>query len=270
VTVKGSGVADAIGGIRDDEFVGRSALITGAGTGIGRATALALASRGADITLASRKVDNLERVAEEIAALGRKGVVVATDVRKPDDIRAMADRHLAEFGTCDVLVNNAGGSYQMPFEQWTLDSWEKMIDLNLRAVFLAMQAIGPVMVEAGRGAVVNISSRSAANPNPSVGPYGAAKAGVEYLTATMAAAWGRSGVRVNCVRVGTVESEGFLRAMATAGRDPAEIGVNSALGRNGRPSEIADVVLFLASSASSFVTGQTLAADGGPLPHGGA
>ncbi|HVW42011.1 MAG TPA: SDR family oxidoreductase [Amycolatopsis sp.] len=263
-------MAGVIGGIGDDEFAGQSAIITGGGTGIGRATALALASRGADITLASRKVDNLEQVAKEIAALGRRALVVTTDVRRPEDIAAMAERHLAEFGACEVLVNNAGGSYQMPFADWTLDAWEKMIDLNLRAVFLAMQAIGPSMVANGRGAIVNVSSRSAANPNPMVGPYGAAKAGVEYLTTTMAAAWGPAGVRVNCVRVGTVESEGFLRAMAQAGRKVSEVGANSALGRNGQPSEIANVIMFLASSAASFVSGQTLAADGGPLPHGGA
>lgn len=258
-----------IGGISPTEFAGRSALITGAGTGIGRMTALAMGSRGARVTLASRKVDNLERVAAELAALGAETLVVQTDVRDPDSVAGMVDRHVDAFGGCDVLVNNSGGSYQMPLAAWTVDKWQSMIDLNLRAVWLAMQRVAPTMQAAGSGAIVNVSSRSAANPNPAVAPYGAAKAGVEYLTSAMAAALGPAGVRVNCVRVGTVESEGFLKAMEGAGRDPSEVGRNCGLGRNGQPIEIANVIMFLASGAASFVTGQTLAADGGPLVHGG-
>jgi NAD(P)-dependent dehydrogenase (short-subunit alcohol dehydrogenase family) len=258
-------MTSAIGGMRDDEFAGRSAIVTGGGTGIGRATALALASQGASVTIASRKVENLESVAKEIDACGGYAAVVPTDVRVPDQLQNLIGRHVETFGTCDVLVNCAGGTYIAPLEEWTLERWAKMFDLNLRSVFVTMQAVAPIMRAAGGGSIVNVSSRAAGNPTPEVAPYGAAKAGVEYLTATMAAAWGSSGIRVNCVRVGVIESEGYRQAMATSGRDPAEGGKSCALGRVGRPAEVAHAIVFLASSASSFITGQTLAVDGGGL-----
>jgi NAD(P)-dependent dehydrogenase (short-subunit alcohol dehydrogenase family) len=251
--------------MRADEFTGQSVIVTGGGTGIGRATALALASRGASVTLASRKVENLEAVAKEIDTLGGYAAVVPTDIRIPEQLQQLVDRHVEIFGGCEVLVNCAGGTYIAPVEQWTLEQWQKMFDLNLRSVFVTMQAIAPIMRTAGTGSIVNVSSRAAGNPTPETAPYGAAKSGVEYLTATMAAAWGSSGIRVNCVRVGVIESEGYLQAMATAGRDPAEGGKSCALGRLGQPAEIADAIVFLASSAASFITGQTLAVDGGPL-----
>jgi NAD(P)-dependent dehydrogenase (short-subunit alcohol dehydrogenase family) len=251
--------------MRDDEFAGKSAIVTGGGTGIGRATALALASRGASVTLASRRVKNLEAVAKEIDAIGAYAVVARTDVCAPDQLQNLVGRHVETFGTCDVLVNCAGGTFIAPVDQWTLEQWAKMFDLNLRSVFVMMQAIAPVMRAASGGSIVNVSSRAAGNPTPETAPYGAAKSGVEYLTATMAAAWGSSGIRVNCVRVGVIGSEGYLKAMATAGRGPAEGGKSCALGRVGQPGEVADAIVFLASSASSFITGQTLAVDGGPL-----
>jgi NAD(P)-dependent dehydrogenase (short-subunit alcohol dehydrogenase family) len=131
--------------MRADEFTGQSVIVTGGGTGIGRATALALASRGASVTLASRKVENLEAVAKEIDTLGGYAAVVPTDIRIPEQLQQLVDRHVEIFGGCEVLVNCAGGTYIAPVEQWTLEQWQKMFDLNLRSVFVTMQAIAPIM-----------------------------------------------------------------------------------------------------------------------------
>jgi len=243
---------------------GKVAVITGGGTGIGRATALLFASRGADVVLASRKVENLERVAAEVRERGRRALVVPTDVRKPEDCRALIERTIAEFGRIDILVNNAGGSQMMPLEAWTLEGWENMIALNLRSVFLLSQAAARHMIPRRRGAIVNISSGAGETGLPYVAPYGAAKAGVNNLTRSLAAALGPHGIRVNCIAVGAIKSEGFLRAMAKAGRDPDAVGATNALGRAGLPEEIAWPILFLASGASSFLSGETIGVNGGP------
>ena len=166
---------------------GRVAVITGGGTGIGRATALLFAEAGAPVVLASRKVGNLDRVAAEVRERGGHALVVPTDVRDPEQCRALIDRTVAEHGRIDVLVNNAGGSHSYPLESWTVDAWENMLALNLRSVFLLSQAAAAHMVERGSGAIVNVSSGASQLGLPYVAPYGAAKAGVNNLTKTLAA-----------------------------------------------------------------------------------
>jgi NAD(P)-dependent dehydrogenase (short-subunit alcohol dehydrogenase family) len=162
-------------------------------------------------------------------------------------------------------VNNAGGSWSLPFEQWTLDKWQNMIDLNLRSVFVLSIAASKHMIERGAGAIVNISSGASEMGLPFVAPYGAAKAGVNNLTKTFAGAWTPHGVRVNCIAVGAVASEGFLRAMNRAGLDPDRVaGASNAVGRAGRPEEIAYGILFLVSDAASFLSGETIYMGGGP------
>ena len=247
------------------DLTGQVAIVTGGGTGIGRATARVLAEHGADVAVASRKVENLERAAADVRALGRRALVVPTDVRDPAQCGALVDATLDAFGRLDVLVNNAGGSWSRPLEEWTLEGWQNMLDLNLRSVFLLCRAAAPHMIERGGGAIVNISSGASEMGLPYVAPYGAAKAGVENLTRTLAGAYGPKGVRVNCVAVGAVKSEGFVRAMERIGRDPDEVGGRSnGVGRAGTPEEIAWPILFFASRAASFVSGQTLYAGGGP------
>jgi len=250
----------------DDRFDLRDqvALITGGGTGIGRATALVLSAHGADVVLASRKVENLERVAEEVREGGRRALVVPTDIRDPDACQAVVDRTIQEFGQIDILVNNGGGSRMRALGAWTLNDWEDMIALNLRSVFLLMQAAAAHMIPRRRGSIVNISSGASELGLPYVAPYGAAKAGVNNLTRTMAAGLGPYGIRVNCIAVGAVKSEGFLRAMARAGRDPDEVGSRNAIRRAGLPEEIAYPILFLVSEASSFLSGETISINGGP------
>ncbi|HTD49281.1 MAG TPA: SDR family oxidoreductase [Acidimicrobiia bacterium] len=243
----------------------RVAVITGGGTGIGRAAAHVLAGRGARVVLASRKVDNLERVASELRAGGHDTLVVPTDVRDADACEALIAQAVEHWGRLDILVNNAGGSWSLPFEQWTLERWQNMIDLNLRSVFVLSVAASKHMLTRGAGAIVNISSGASELGLPFVAPYGAAKAGVNNLTKTFAGAWTPNGVRVNCIAVGAVASEGFLRAMDRAGLDPDRVGgASNAVGRAGRPEEIAYGILFLVSDAASFVSGETIYMGGGP------
>jgi len=247
------------------DFSGRSFLITGGGTGIGRATALLVARQGARVTLASRKTDALESVAEEVRAIGAEALVLTTDVLDPDAITNMIDSHVSHFGGCDVLVNNSGGSYMFPLDQWDLPNWQRMIDLNLRAVWLASRQMAPIMIEAGGGSIVNVSSGAAVGVLPEVAPYAVAKLGVEHMTRLFAAAWGKDGIRVNCVRVGAVKSEGYLRSMSRSGRDPDEAGGRNAVGRAGWPIEVAHGIAYLSGYGSGFTTGVVLPIDGGPM-----
>jgi NAD(P)-dependent dehydrogenase (short-subunit alcohol dehydrogenase family) len=217
------------------------------------------------VVIASRKVENLERVAAELEKSGAECRVVPTDVRQVEACEALIARSVEAFGRLDILVNNSGGSHSQPLESWTPERFQNMIDLNLRSVFALSVAASKPMLAQGKGAIVNVSSGAAELGLPFVAPYGAAKAGVENLTRTFAAAWTPRGVRVNCVRVGAVASEGFVREMTRLGRDPDEVGGSgNAVGRAGLPEEIAYPILFFASDASSFISGETLYAGGGP------
>jgi NAD(P)-dependent dehydrogenase (short-subunit alcohol dehydrogenase family) len=241
------------------------AVITGGGTGIGRATACVLAERGADVVVASRRTENLEKAAADVRERGRRALVVTTDVRKPDDCERLIDETMAEYGRLDILVNNAGGSRAHPLDQWTLEGFDNMIALNLRSVFHLSQLAARHMIARGRGNIVNISSGASQLGLPFVAPYGAAKAGVNNLTRTLAADLGPHGIRVNCIAVGAVKSEGFVREMARIGRDPDDVGGSSnAIGRAGTPEEIAYPILFLVSEAASFLSGETIYVGGGP------
>ena len=250
------------------DLTGCTAIVTGGGTGIGRATAQLLAGLGARLTLASRKVANLDQVVQQITAAGGQAHAVQTDLTDPDSVTAMTDGHLQRFGGCDILVNNAGGSYLRAIEDWDIAGWDNMVNLNLRGPWLTCQQIGPQMVKAGAGAIVNVSSYAVVNSMLEVAPYSAAKAGVEHLTEVLASTWGEAGVRVNCVRVGSILSEGYVRAMEKAGRDPEAMGgEKNALTRAGKPEEVAMAIAFLASGASSYVTGAVLACNGGREPY---
>jgi NAD(P)-dependent dehydrogenase (short-subunit alcohol dehydrogenase family) len=240
----------------------RVAIITGAGTGIGRATALVFATYGAHVVLASRKAENLEETAQRVAALGleRRALVVPTDVRDPEQCKRLVQESFRELGRVDILVNNAGGSRPGPLANASLEVWDNMHNLNLRGPFVLSQAVFPIMKEQGKGAIINISSMAALGASASQGPYASAKAGLITLTKAMAAEWGPAGIRVNCIAVGAVKSEGYLRAMKVMGSEPDP--------RAGDPHEIAYPILFLASDASSFINGETFSAGGLPRRGG--
>jgi NAD(P)-dependent dehydrogenase (short-subunit alcohol dehydrogenase family) len=247
---------------------GRVAVVTGGGTGIGRGTALVLAERGADVVLAARRTEPLASTAEEIEALGRRALAVPTDVTNPDQCRQLVDTTIREMGRMDILVNNAGGAQTKSIAMWTEDEWHHVVALNLGSVWFLSRAAAQPMLEQGKGAIVNISSGASLLAMPQAAIYGAAKAGVNNLTGSMAAAWTRKGVRVNTIAVGAVRAASLLDDAARYGLDPEAIGTTNASGRLGEPDEIGYAVLFFASDASSFCSGQTLYVHGGPGPAG--
>jgi NAD(P)-dependent dehydrogenase (short-subunit alcohol dehydrogenase family) len=247
---------------------GRVAIVTGGGTGIGRASALILAEHGADVVLAGRRPEPLERTVAEIEARGRRAIARPTDVTDADECQALVDATVAELGRVDVLVNNAGGAETKSISKWTEDEWLQVVALNLGSVWFLSRAASKPMLEQGKGAIVNISSGASLLAMPQAAPYGAAKAGVNNLTGSMAAAWTGRGVRVNAIAVGAVRAATLLDDAARYDLDPEAIGLMNASGRLGEPDEIGYGVLFFASDASSFCSGQTLYVHGGPGPAG--
>jgi len=247
---------------------GRVAIITGGGTGTGRGSALVLAQHGADVVLAGRRSEPLDSTAEEVRALGRRAVPVPTDVTDPAGCQHLVDVAVSEFGKVDILVNNAGGAETKSIAKWTDDEWLGVLNLNLGSVWHLSRAASKPMLENGKGAIVNISSGASLVAMPQAAPYAAAKAGVNNLTGSMAAAWTRKGIRVNAIAVGAVRAASLLDDAARYGLDPEAIGMLNGAGRLGEPDEIGYGVLFFASDASSFCSGQTLYMHGGPGPAG--
>ena len=243
---------------------GRVAVVTGAGTGIGRGVALVLAEHGADIVLAGRRPEPLEETARDIQALGRRALVAPTDVTELDQCERLVNRAVGEFGRLDILVNNAGGSTTKPIAAWTPEEWHQVVDLNLGSVWFLSRVAAEPMLAQGKGAIVNISSGSSMFAFPIGAPYGASKAAVNNLTASFAAAWTPKGIRVNALAVGAVRTEMLLEDGKKYGLDEAAFGAGNAMGRIGEPEEIGYAVLYFASDASSYCSGQTLWINGGP------
>ena len=252
------------------DLSGRVAIVTGGGTGIGEAIAHVLARYGADVVVASRKLEKLEAVAREVsAATGRRCLPVTTDVRDEEQVKAMVERTVAELGRIDILVNNAGGGYLFPLEQTPLDRWDNNIALNLTGPFLCTRAVGPHMISGGGGAIVNISSDAGRSGVRGGSAYSAGKAGLQMFTRVVAAEWGPHGIRANCICVGAIASEGALRSWDRAGLKREEMARQMPLRRIGEPEDIAWPVLFLASDASRYMSGETFGVDGGPAGMGG-
>lgn len=248
---------------------GQVAIVTGGGTGIGAATAGLLAAHGASTVIGSRKVENLRRVAEDIrATTGAQVLSVEADVRDEQSCARLVDRTVSEFGRVDILVNNAGGSYMFPFLQTPVERYDNNMNLNLRGPYVLSQAVAPHMIAGGGGAIVNISSAAGVSGVKGGAVYSAAKAGLQMLTRVIAAELGPKGIRCNCIAVGGVASEGALRSWARFGESAASMGARVPLRRVGQPDDIAWGVLYFAGAMSSWVSGQTLAIDGGPLLGG--
>lgn len=239
---------------------GRVALVTGASSGLGVDTAVALAEAGADVVLAARRVDKLDSVASRIAGTGRRALAVATDVAVPEQCDAVVAAAMAEFGHVDVLVNNAGIGTAVPATRETPDQFRQVIDVNLSGSYWMAQACGRVMTSGS--SIVNISSvlglTTAGLPQAA---YAASKAGLIGLTRDLAAQWtGRKGIRVNAIAPGYFQTEmtdqyaeGYLDDVARRFLIP----------RMGRGAELAATVVFLVSDAGGYITGQTLVVDGG-------
>ncbi|MFF7440191.1 glucose 1-dehydrogenase [Streptomyces sp. NPDC008122] len=244
---------------------GRVAVVTGASSGLGAGFAVALAQAGADLVLAARRTDKLEAVADQVRAAGRRAVTVATDVTEPEQCEVMVGAGLEEFGRIDVLINNAGIGTAVPALRERPEEFRRVVDLNLNGAYWSAQACAKVM-EPGSSIVNVASTLGFITSYAPQAAYSASKAGLMGLTRDLSAQWaGRRGIRVNAVAPGYFASE--MTAAVPEDLLMDFIAERSPLGRLGRQHELDAAVLFLASPASSYVTGSTLAVDGGMSGH---
>src|SRR4051794_15985184 len=240
---------------------GRVVLVTGAGKGIGAGCAIGLAEAGADVVLAARTESDLETVATEVRARGRRALVVPTDVTDSDQLGRLVDTAVAELGRLDILVNNAGGWMPRPFLETSQRNLEAALRFNVTAAFVLSQLAVPHMVAAGSGAIVNISSRSASMVQPAFTAYATAKAALSMMTRAMAPELAPK-VRVNAIEVGGIETAALATVLTDESVRTALV-ENTPMQRVGHPDDIAAAVVYLASDASSFVTGKVFEVDGG-------
>jgi NAD(P)-dependent dehydrogenase (short-subunit alcohol dehydrogenase family) len=245
------------------DLTGRTALVTGASRGIGEQIALDFAAAGADVAITARSADRLNDLAERIVGLGQRAVVIVADVAQEESAERIAAEAVAALGPVTILVNNAGGnSFMSPVHGMRPSGWRKTMNLNLDSIFALTQAVLPQMLAQSSGSVINVSSVAGLRGSPLMSHYGAAKAALISFTQSLALEVAASGIRVNALVPGWIETDltDFLRA-----DDGTEQGLLARvpMARWGTVQEISAGALFLASDASSFMTGQTLILDGG-------
>jgi NAD(P)-dependent dehydrogenase (short-subunit alcohol dehydrogenase family) len=248
---------------------GKVAIVTGAGRGIGKAIALSLADVGADVVAAARTASDIETTASEITAKGRRALAMPTDVRLSDQVNKLIEKTAAQFGKIDILVNNAGGSFSVPTLELSEGGWDAIIRENLKSIFLCSQAAAKAMIEQKKGSIINISSVAGFIPYSSNAAYGAAKAGVINFTMTMALDLAPYNIRVNSIAPGYIATEGAFQAQKADAELIQRRTASIPLGRHGQAQDIVGAVIYLASEASSYVTGQTLVIDGGAITNTG-
>ena len=244
------------------DLTGRVALVTGTSRGLGQYFARALARAGADLALTSRRRETLREFEQEVRAVGRKAVSFELDVRDEASIRAMAEAVEAEFGKIDILVNNAGCNIRNPALDVSWDDWNTVLDTNLRGSFFVAQAIARGMIARGYGRIVNIGSVTSVFGYAGLAPYGASRGGIRQLTMSLASDWGPHGVTVNCLAPGwfkTDQNRVMYEDQGWVDYLKERIPVN----RVGAPNDLDGAIVFLASEASRYMTGQTLLIDGG-------
>lgn len=242
---------------------GQVAIVTGGGQGIGRAIAFALAEQGANVVIADINTEVADTAASEIKGAGYKAVAIKANISKSEEVSQLVNKTLDIFHRIDILVNNAGVSEPTPIIELTEEGWDRVINVNLKGPFLCSQAVGKHMIERKRGKIINIASVASQLAHPTQAAYCASKAGLVLLTKTMAAEWGKYNINVNSISPGATETprmQKFRKEKPSflEGRIEA-----TPIGRFIKPEEIANAVLFLASSDSDAITGANIVIDGG-------
>lgn len=245
---------------------GQIALVTGGSRGIGKATAIGFAEAGADVVVVSRRLPDLEKVAEEIRGLGRRSLAIPAHVGRREQLGDIVSKATEQFGRIDILVNNAGTSPALhPALEADERIWDAIINLNLKGVFFLSQAVARVMKEHGGGKIISVASMAGFTPEPANGIYAISKAAVIMATKVMAVEWAQYNIRVNCIAPGQVHTQLGDQGLQFIPGYEDKILKRTALGRIAQPEEIVGAMVYLASDASSFVTGETLVVDGGYL-----
>ncbi|HET7748666.1 MAG TPA: glucose 1-dehydrogenase [Terriglobales bacterium] len=245
------------------DLAGNAALVTGAARGLGRAIALALARAGADVALGLRDVTTGGEVARAIEALGRRALPLQMDMTRLDQVRRAVNDAAAHFGRLDILVNNAGVAPENTAENVREEDFDLTLAVNLKGTFFASQSAGRIMIQQGRGCIINMSSQAGFAALPTESVYCMTKAAIAHLTKCLAVEWGKHNIRVNAVAPTFIHTPGTEAALADPGFRADVVERIAALHRIGEPIEVAGAVVFLASPAASLITGHTLLIDGG-------
>jgi NAD(P)-dependent dehydrogenase (short-subunit alcohol dehydrogenase family) len=254
----------------------RVAIVTGAGRGIGRATALELAKLGADVVIAEVDQNNADTTAKLVKDAGRRAAVIPTDVTRRADLAQLAERTRSQFGRIDILVNNAGIYRAAATLDVTEEHWDAIMTINAKAVFFATQAVLPAMIAARRGSIVSLASMAGKIGSKTNLPYNASKAAVISMTKSLALAHAADGIRVNCVCPGFVETDMWNMVARDQskllGQTPEEFTrareKSVPIGRMEKPQDVANVIAFLCTERAGYMTGQALSVDGGLVMHG--
>jgi len=242
------------------ELQDKIAIVTGGAGGIGTCIAIGYAKAGANIVVASRNQESLDKVAIEIKSLGRESLAIATDITIPEQVDNMVKQTVDKFGRVDILVNNAGGpiAFNKKVEELSLEEWNANIALNLTGTFLCSVAVGKVMMEQKRGKIINVSSGAGTGASPRWAGYGAAKAGLLNLTESLAAGWAKHNINVNCIICGLIATVG----VRGGGMLPPKQNIDGTsippLQFPPDPEDVADLAVFLASTASDRITGDLI------------
>jgi gluconate 5-dehydrogenase len=244
------------------DLTGKTALVTGASRGLGRHFAISLARAGADVAITSRTLASLDDTGAEIEKLGRRVIPLALDVRNESSITSAVAQAHERFGPLDILVNNAGCNVRKPAVDVTWDEWNLILDTNLRGPFFVAQAVAKQMIAVGRGRIINIGSVTSVAGYAGLGPYGASRGGIKQLTMSLAADWGPLGITVNCLAPGWFKTS--QNAVLYEDKEWVQyLSDRIPLRRPGKIDDLTGALVFLASDASAYVTGQTLLVDGG-------